>query len=396
MANLSIYPGALDGYSQLPSVIDTVTAIDAITVNRLRDAILNIEKELGVLPSGLGNIDLVSRLNALDLEITSLEANINSLISDLAITDLNVAALTSDLATTDLNVSTLTSDLATTDSNVSNLTITVNGLVTDTETLAYKNPIRLATTGNVGLSGSAPDTIDGVPGVVGDRILVHKQTAASENGIYNIQTLGTGSNGTWVRTDDADTSDKLTTGTEIYVSEGTQAANKFWLTTIEPIVLDTTSLEFVGGLEIMASDSAPTTILTATAIGASEAAATATDSMSIRGFKDIDFSFTVTNMASITEIRVRILYSLLESPDAYGTTPSHWNIVLAENLTSGLSTADPYTISLDASAYPDFAVLPGAFGLRSDSSGLHMMALIWSEVGSPVGSSFTCLGLRKI
>ena len=48
----SIYPDAIDGFSQLPLAIDTVTPVKAETVNRLRDAIVKIETELGVTPSG--------------------------------------------------------------------------------------------------------------------------------------------------------------------------------------------------------------------------------------------------------------------------------------------------------------------------------------------------------
>ncbi|NDB87013.1 MAG: collagen-like protein, partial [Alphaproteobacteria bacterium] len=52
MSKYSIYPDSIDGYAQLPLVVDKLTKIDAVTVNRLRSAILNIEKELGIKPSG--------------------------------------------------------------------------------------------------------------------------------------------------------------------------------------------------------------------------------------------------------------------------------------------------------------------------------------------------------
>jgi hypothetical protein len=148
----------------------------------------------------------------------------------------------------------------------------------------------------------------------------------------------------------------------------------------------------------MRSDSEPTTILTSTAIGASAAAATSTDSISIRGFNEIDFSFLVANLGTgpITEIRGRVLYSLLASPDDYDITPSDWNILLAEEITGGVSVVDPYTISLDASTYPDFTVLPGSFAIRAPIAGLHMMMLIWSESGDPTTSDFTGFTLRRV
>lgn len=67
MSDFSIYPDAIDGYSQLPLVVDTVTRVDAISVNRLRSAIINIERELGVLPSGSNYDTVKERLDALEL-----------------------------------------------------------------------------------------------------------------------------------------------------------------------------------------------------------------------------------------------------------------------------------------------------------------------------------------
>lgn len=48
----SYYPEALDGYTSLPLVTDGVSEIRARDVNSLRDAIVKIEQELGVQPSG--------------------------------------------------------------------------------------------------------------------------------------------------------------------------------------------------------------------------------------------------------------------------------------------------------------------------------------------------------
>lgn len=48
----SIYPNAIDGYAQLPLAVDKETPVDAASVNRIRSAVVNIEEELGVNPSG--------------------------------------------------------------------------------------------------------------------------------------------------------------------------------------------------------------------------------------------------------------------------------------------------------------------------------------------------------
>lgn len=48
----TIYPTGIDGYSQLPLVVDKVSPVVADDVNRLRNTIVAIEKELGINPSG--------------------------------------------------------------------------------------------------------------------------------------------------------------------------------------------------------------------------------------------------------------------------------------------------------------------------------------------------------
>lgn len=112
----------------------------------------------------------------------------------------------------------------------------------------YKQSVRLATTGDVGnlfTTGSATNSVDGVTVVANDRILVKDQTNKRQNGIYVVVTVGTGSNGTWQRSKDADASDKVTSGMTITVSEGVTNINRtFKLATPDPIVLNTTELDF--------------------------------------------------------------------------------------------------------------------------------------------------------
>lgn len=371
MSDYSIYPNALDGYAQLPLVVDTVTRIDAITVNRLRSAIYNIEKELGISPKG-DYTDVRTRID-------TIEAEINAIDSDFA--------LNSDLEALEVFLQ----------DQIDTLEVSLQDQIDALETiLGYKNPARVATTVNVNLA-AAPNTLDGISLAANDRILVHKQNDATQNGIYYVSTLGTGANGVWVRTTDADSSTNLLPGSEIFVVEGNiYNSAKFWLVTAGPYILGTTELEFIGGLTVMQSDSEPTVVLEETAIGASFAAATETDSISVRNFKEIDFSFEVGDLASITDIRIRVLYSLKSSPGAYSTSPEDWNIFLSEDIDGGLSTADVYTLSLTPSDYPGFDVLPGSFSLRAPISGLHMMLLIWSGTGSPVGSEFIGYALRRI
>jgi hypothetical protein len=107
----------------------------------------------------------------------------------------------------------------------------------------FKNSARVATTTNVTLSGGAPTVVDGVTLVLGDRVLVRSQSTAAQNGIYRVSVLGTGSNGTWVRTLDADTADKLSPGTSLSIEEGTTLAGKLYrMTSTNPITLGSTAI----------------------------------------------------------------------------------------------------------------------------------------------------------
>ena len=73
----SKYPNELDDSTTLPPAIDLVTPIKAEAVNRLRDAIIAIEQELGVDPSAaFGTVK--ARLDALATALTVLETSTGS------------------------------------------------------------------------------------------------------------------------------------------------------------------------------------------------------------------------------------------------------------------------------------------------------------------------------
>ena len=82
-----------------------------------------------------------------------------------------------------------------------------------------------ATTANITLS--APQTIDGVSVLTGDRVLVKDQTSPAENGIY------VAAAGTWSRSTDADTWVELTSAFT-FVEAGTVNADNGFVCTINP------------------------------------------------------------------------------------------------------------------------------------------------------------------
>jgi len=113
--------------------------------------------------------------------------------------------------------------------------------------IVWKQSVRAATTANITLS--APQTIDGVSVVAGDRVLVKNQTTASQNGIYIVAA------GAWALATDADTDVEIVNATMMVQSGTTQADTQWTCSTILPITVGTTSLTFVqmSGAGTMAS-----------------------------------------------------------------------------------------------------------------------------------------------
>ena len=123
--------------------------------------------------------------------------------------------------------------------------------------ISVKDPVKVATTANIALSGT--QTIDGVAVVAGNRVLVKNQTAGAENGIYIV------ASGAWTRAADSDNmpGSEIVAGTAVWVNEGTTNADSRWvLTTNDTITLGTTALTFTK--DFQASDIVAGTGLTKT------------------------------------------------------------------------------------------------------------------------------------
>jgi len=109
----------------------------------------------------------------------------------------------------------------------------------------YKQAVRVVSTSNVTLSGGAPNSVDGVNLSLNNRVLVTGQTSKSQNGIYYVTTVGTGSNGTWARSVDANTTGEVLAGMIVMVTEGGQYSDTQWkLLTDDPITIGVTELTF--------------------------------------------------------------------------------------------------------------------------------------------------------
>ena len=111
--------------------------------------------------------------------------------------------------------------------------------------LDYKQATRAVTVANITLAGGAPSVVDGVSLSLNDRVLVTAQSTGSQNGLYLVTTVGSGSNGTWARTTDANATGEIDAGMIVMVTEGTTYADTQWkLITDNPITIDTTALTF--------------------------------------------------------------------------------------------------------------------------------------------------------
>jgi len=103
--------------------------------------------------------------------------------------------------------------------------------------VAYKAPVRLATTTNIMLSGLFP--IDGITPNDGDRILVRLNSVGAENGLYNASSVS------WTRTEDADTGSEVAGMMLVPVQEGDSLGDHvFYLQSDEPFVIGASPLVF--------------------------------------------------------------------------------------------------------------------------------------------------------
>lgn len=108
-----------------------------------------------------------------------------------------------------------------------------NRIVELIEGIKYKTSCRLATTGNITLSGL--QVIDGSLTVVNDRVNVKDNTDPKENGLYLAKV------GAWVRTTDADTGAELE-GAIVEISEGTANADTVWLQISDSVTIGSTNI----------------------------------------------------------------------------------------------------------------------------------------------------------
>jgi hypothetical protein len=101
--------------------------------------------------------------------------------------------------------------------------------------LSWKTSVKAATTANITLS--APQTIDGISLIAGDRVLVKNQTTTSQNGVYVVAA------GAWTRASDADSAVEVD-GSAVYVLQGSTLADTGWTETASVTTLGTDAVVY--------------------------------------------------------------------------------------------------------------------------------------------------------
>lgn len=89
------------------------------------------------------------------------------------------------------------------------------GKLADGAASLYYATVDAFTSTNISV-GAAPNTANGVSLEVGDIVLVLGQTSKAQNGLYQVDTVGTGSNGVWTRPTSRDAAAELPAGLLVY------------------------------------------------------------------------------------------------------------------------------------------------------------------------------------
>jgi hypothetical protein len=183
-----------------------------------------------------------------DTAVSGVTVNTNAIAESLASSSLYV------LGGDNLNVNTnaIVGDIDGSGLYVDGVTLAVNTNAIATKEyvdsvvqgLDVKASVRVASTENIDLTVTPPDTIDNISLSVGDRVLLKNQTSSDDNGIY-VYSGGFQEGYSLVRSEDADNPGvNLTSGAFTFVESGTVNAGKGFVASIAAGTVDITWSQF--------------------------------------------------------------------------------------------------------------------------------------------------------
>jgi hypothetical protein len=257
---------SIDNSNIAIAAVSVLTSVNTVNITTNINAITSVNNVITAL-SGT----LATSISNATSNITALSATMATSIDN---TNTNVTALSATLATSIANhmplaggtftgAVTLNADPTTnlqpaTKQYVDNLTAAALHFH---EAVRLESPINLNATYNNGTAGvgatltnagtQAALVIDGVAVVVADRVLIYEQTDQTQNGVYVVTDIGSGSTN-WVLTRSSDTNtsgdsdaNSLDEGSYFFVSEGdTGAGESYVCNTQGTIIFGTTNITF--------------------------------------------------------------------------------------------------------------------------------------------------------
>lgn len=204
----------------------------------------------------------------------------------------------------------------------------------------YKQAVRVVTVSNVALTGGAPLVVDGVTLLQNNRVLVTGQSSPSQNGLFVVQTPGTGSDGTWIRSSDANTSGEIEAGMIVMVTEGAIYADTQWkLTTNDPIVLGATALIFTQNYLANSISTGNSNVVVNTSnvtIGVSGNNIATFDASGLSVTGTVSASGNITSAANISSGNLLLTGNIVDSGPLSLVTAGNGNVNLAPNGTNVL------------------------------------------------------------
>ncbi|MEY3400803.1 MAG: hypothetical protein RLZZ86_406 [Cyanobacteriota bacterium] len=271
----------------------------------------------------------------------------------------------------------------------------------------WKESVRAASTANVtatyvatggtsarGQFTAAPNTLDGVTLVAGNRILLKNQTTAAQNGIWVVTTAGTGVNGVWDRAADFDSDAEVTANAAMFVAEGTTNADSAWvLTTNDPITIGGASgtalafVQFSGAGQITAGNG-----LTKT--GNTIDVGTASASRIVVNADNIDLALTSVVAASYGSATQVPTFTV----DGYGRLTAASNVTLnGSSATNGLSLSGTSTV-LGGTLIANTTIGLASFNLNLAASGTGKVGVNAATPlsGFDVNTSVSCGAIRTV